>query len=103
MATFTRTYTTEYATKVTPSMLAAAKEREGHRKVQEALEALGADQDEDGRYLIDSVPAKEQVGIVFDMFVWQIYRRHEAKVSRETAEEQSHTDTEDDFEHGGNA
>jgi len=102
MPTFTREYTAEYAAKVTPAMLALAKDNEGHRKVQQYLATSGATE-VDGVYQIDSIPAKEQVGIMFDLFVWRQYQKFKVEEDVEQARADAIAEIDDDFEQGGPA
>jgi len=103
MPQFKRNYSDAYAAKILPATLALAKDLEGHRKVQAALAALGADQDSEGVYQIDSVPPKEQVGIVFDLHLWQNYQKRTVQSEADAARAASIIDIEGDFEHGGEA
>jgi hypothetical protein len=103
MPEFKRTYTQGFVDKVLPANLQKAKDIEGHRKVQEYLEGIGADQDEDGRYLIGGLPTKEQIGVLFDWFLWSNYQKYKISLDVDAARIASYVVTDDDFEHGGAA
>ena len=101
MPSFTRTYTQEFVTKITPATLYSAKQIEGHNHMQSELEALGATQNSDGIYQMDSIAANQQLGLLIDYWLWQNYQTKGAEAAAQTAASESIGDTQDDFEGGG--
>lgn len=103
MPEFKRTYTQPFVDKVLPALLAEAEIIEGATRVQEALEARGADQDSDGVYQIGSIAAREQVGILFDRYIRQVYLRWKRETDVESAEQSAAADAAATYEDGGTA
>jgi len=100
--TFTRTYPNAFAAKVLPALRSEAKRIEGHPRVQAALASRGATT-ADGIYQIDSVPDKEQVGLLFDFFIFKSYRRWKVESDQEAAAVAAEVDADGTYEDGGAA
>jgi len=103
MPTFERTYSQAFVDKVLPAQLARAKEIEGNWHVQQELASRGATQNDDGVYQMDSIPVKEQLGILFDFFIWDNYRLWKKKTDVEAAQSAAAADIHSTFEDGGSA
>jgi len=103
MAIFTRTYTQAFVDKVLPAALVAAKEIEGNTHIQTALETLGATQDSEGVYQMDTVPPKEQVGLLFDMWLWRNYKRKGGELAAQAAVTAVNVEADASFEDGTGA
>jgi len=107
MPTFSRTYTQTFVDNILPATLLAAKEIEGNPHIQGELATLGATTEEDDFgnlvYQMDSIPPKDQLGLLFDWWLWRNYKVKSAQIASETAIEASNVATEDEFEGGGAA
>jgi len=100
MPEFKRNYSLEWVTKYQPSIEWRAKQLEGHDHMQEALEGLGATE-LDGIYQMDSVPAKEQFGLLIDFWSWENHKTFKVGSDVDAARSTSVAEAQDDFEHGG--
>ena len=83
--TLERTYPDEWVTRMVPAIIKRAEQVEGHRVIQEILEARGATPDEDGKYSVEDLTTMQKAEIMVDLFFWKEVQRYEVELAQEQA------------------